>query len=204
MADKRTLITKAAIKEGMLDLLSQTAFNFITVSSLCRVAGVGRATFYTHYTGLTDVIDELSDDAVDAAKRGGGEGLSSLSQLAEKMRQTTDPTLLAPYMDLLPVCQCVADNPRYHVLFTDAFLSEYILMRIYRQEREENIRYLTANYNISEPLADRLFLFLITGAFEVNRSMNWKKNEAWYHTQKVLLTFMEGGFDALKNCKKNM
>ena len=84
MADKRTLITKAAIKEGMLDLLSQPAFNFITVSSLCRVAGVGRATFYTHYTGLTDVIDELSDDAVDAANRGGGEGLSSLSQLAEK------------------------------------------------------------------------------------------------------------------------
>ena len=49
MADKRTLITKTAVKEAMLELLSQTPFNYITVSSLCREAGVGRATFYTHY-----------------------------------------------------------------------------------------------------------------------------------------------------------
>ena len=36
MADKRTLITKAAMKDGMLELLSQTAFNHITVAALCR------------------------------------------------------------------------------------------------------------------------------------------------------------------------
>ncbi len=69
MADKRTLITKTAVKEAMLELLSQTPFNYITVSSLCREAGVGRATFYTHYSGLTDVIDELADDAIQVSPR---------------------------------------------------------------------------------------------------------------------------------------
>ena len=72
MADKRTLITKTAVKEAMLELLSQTPFNYITVSSLCREAGVGRATFYTHYTGLTDVIDELADDAIQATRTQAG------------------------------------------------------------------------------------------------------------------------------------
>lgn len=104
MADKRTLITKAAVKDGMLELLSQTAFNYITVAALCREAGVGRATFYTHYTGLTDVIDELAEDAIQATKRSKAPGISGISQLAEKMRRTTDPAALAPFMELLPVC----------------------------------------------------------------------------------------------------
>ena len=28
--------------------------------------------------------------------------------------------------------------------------------------------------------------------------MGWKKDEAWYSVQKVLLTFIEGGYNALK------
>lgn len=198
MADKRTQITKAAVKEAMLELLSQTAFNYITVSSLCREAGVGRATFYTHYTGLTDVIDELADDAINATKRARADGFTGTSLLAEKMRKSTSPDALEPYMELLPVCQRVADNPKYNVLFKDSFVSEYIIMRIYRQERDSNISHLCENFNLTREQADKLFLFVITGAFEVNRAMGWKKNENWYTVQKVLLTFMEGGYDALK------
>ena len=134
MADKRTLITKTAVKEAMLELLSQTPFNYITVSSLCREAGVGRATFYTHYSGLTDVIDELADDAIQATRRAKAPGFTGIIQLAERMRVTTDPEALAPYMELLPVCQRVADNPKYKALFKDSFVSEYMLMNIYRRE----------------------------------------------------------------------
>lgn len=198
MADKRTLITKTAVKEAMLELLSQTAFNYITVSSLCREAGVGRATFYTHYTGLTDVVDELADDAINATKRAKTDGISSIVQLAEKMRKSTEPSALEPYMDLLPVCQRVADNPKYKVLFKDAFVSEYIIMRIYRKERDANISWLCKNYRISSEQADKLFLFAIMGAFEVSRAMGWKKDDSWYNVQKVLLTFLEGGYNALK------
>ena len=201
MADKRTLITKTAIKEGMLELIGKTPFNYVTVAALCREAGVGRATFYTHYNGLMDVIDELADDAINATKRNGENAIAAASVLAEKMRVTTDPSVLEPYMNLLPVCQRVADNPRYNVLFKDPFVSEYIIMRIYNNERAKNIKYLTENYNITPEQADKLFLFTIIGAFEVNRSMGWKKNEAWYNVQKVLLTFLEGGYHALVKLK---
>ncbi|MBQ8074804.1 MAG: TetR/AcrR family transcriptional regulator [Oscillospiraceae bacterium] len=197
MADKRTVITKTAIKEGMLELLSQSDFNYITVSALCREAGVGRATFYTHYTGLTDVIDELADDAIQATKRSSAPGVSGIIQLAEKMRRTTDPQDLAPYMDLLPVCQRVADNPKYKVLFKDSFVSEYMLMNIYRREREAMLPYLIDHFNLTAEQADKIFLFGVTGAFAVNRAMGWKKDESWYQVQKVLLTFLEGGYQAL-------
>ena len=197
MADKRTLITKTAIKDGMLELLSRTSFQYVTVSALCREAGVGRATFYTHYTGLTDVIDELADDAIQTTNRAKAPGLSGIEQLARKMRETSDPETLAPYMDLLPVCQRVADNPKYHVLFQDPFIAEYMLMNIYRQERDHMIPYLTKAYKISAEQADKIFLFGVTGAFAVNRSMGWKKDESWFKVQKVLLTFLEGGYNAL-------
>ena len=198
MADKRTLITKAAVKDGMLELLSQTAFNYITVAALCREAGVGRATFYTQYTGLTYVIDELAEDAIQATKRSKAPGISGISQLAEKMRQTTDPAALAPFMELLPVCQRVADNPKYKVLFKDPFVSEYMLMNIYRREREHMLPYLLENYRLTAEQADKIFLFGVTGAFAVNRSMGWKKDDAWYQVQKVLLTFLEGGYNELR------
>ena len=197
MAGKRTVITKTAIKEGMLELLSQSDFNYITVSALCREAGVGRATFYTHYTGLTDVIDELADDAIQATKRSSAPGVSGIIQLAEKMRRTTDPQDLAPYMDLLSVCQRVADNPKYKVLFKDSFVSEYMLMNIYRREREAMLPYLIDHFNLTAEQADKIFLFGVTGAFAVNRAMGWKKDESWYQVQKVLLTFLEGGYQAL-------
>lgn len=198
MADKRTLITKTAVKEAMLELLSQTPFNYITVSSLCREAGVGRATFYTHYSGLTDVIDELADDAIQATRRAKAPGFTGIIQLAERMRVTTDPEALAPYMELLPVCQRVADNPKYKALFKDSFVSEYMLMNIYRRERDHMLPYLTENYSLTAKQADKIFLFGVIGAFAVNRAMGWKKDEAWYSVQKVLLTFLEGGYNALK------
>ena len=196
--ERRAAATKEAIKDTMLDLLKKTAFNDISISLLCREAGVGRATFYTHYNGLTDVIDELADDAIDATKRSKAPGLSGVSILLEKMHTTMDPAALAPYMELLPVCQRVADQPKYRPLFFDEFLSDYMMMRIFRRERELMLPYFMENSGMTPMQAEKVFLFGIAGAYAVNRSMNWKKDADWYEVQKVLLTFLEGGNEALK------
>ena len=196
--ERRAAVTREAIKDAMLDMLERTSFTYVTVASLSREAKVGRATFYTHYTGLTDVLDDLADDAINATQKAKAEGLEGIMILAAKMRQTTDPEELAPYMDMLPVCQRLADNPKYKVLFTDPFVSEYILMNVYRREREKMLPYILKNYHITEEEADKIFLFGVVGAFAVNRSMGWKKDEAWYHVQKALMTFLEGGYSALK------
>lgn len=194
--ERRAAATKEAIKDAMLDLLREQSYNEIGVAALCRKACIGRATFYTHYTGLSDVIDELADDAINATVRSSN-GLFDAFTLAEKMRSTTDPQKLAPYMDLLPVCQRVADHPKYRPLFFDLFVSDYILARIIRRERKDAVNGLVARYNITEDEANELFLFMVSGAFAVNKSLRWKKDETWYRTQKVLLTFLEGGHAAL-------
>ncbi len=196
--ERRAAATKEAIKDAFLELLKNMPFNEISISMLCRKAGVGRATFYTHYNGLTDVIDELADDAIDATRRSKAPGLSGVSVLAEKMRETTDPEALAPYMDLLPVCQRVADHPKYRPLFSDDFVSDYMLMRIFRRERDLMLPYYMENTRLTPLQAEKIFLFGITGAFAVNQSMRWKKDASWYEVQKALLVFLDGGYDALK------
>ena len=50
--DPRTIQTKALIKQTLLAMLKKTAFDKITVSELCKIAGINRGTFYLHYCDL--------------------------------------------------------------------------------------------------------------------------------------------------------
>ena len=200
--DRRTIYTKNVIKDAMLELLAGSPFEKITVAALCRQADIVRTTFYLHYDSLTDVLKELADDAILAVNEGSSYDLENISRVAKEMRKTSDPGLLKPYMDLLPVCQRIFDDPKYRPMFKDYMVSSYILKELYRQEVAGYVATLTNDYGLSPKQAEKMFLFGITGAFEVNKSMNWEKNEDWYKVQKMLMTFMAGGYEALKKMKE--
>ena len=199
---RRVEITKAAIKDGMLSLLKGTAFQNISVASLCREAGVGRATFYAHYTGLMDVIDELADEAIHAADETDIDSVTAIDLLIEKIKRMGNATELEAYITLLPLCQRVAHSPQYNVLFHDDEVAKYIIMRIYRQEKRRTIPVLVQQLGVTADQADKLFLFGVMGAFAVNRAMGWKKNDEWYDMQKLLLTYAHGGYDAIRKLPK--
>ena len=74
----------------------------------------------------------------------------------------------------LPVCQRVADDPKYRPLFRDPFISDYLLMQIFRREKKHMLPYLLKQ-GLSEAEASALFLFLVSGAFAVNRDYDWQK-----------------------------
>ncbi|MCR5295153.1 MAG: TetR/AcrR family transcriptional regulator [Lachnospiraceae bacterium] len=196
--DRRTTYTKNVIKDAMLELLSEEPFEKITVAALCRRAEIVRTTFYLHYDGLTDVLKELADDAILAVSEGSSYDFDNISLVAKEMRKTTDPDLLASCMNLLPVCQRVFDDPKYRPMFKDYMVSSYILKELYRQEVGGYVETMVREYGLSKKQAEKIFLFGITGAFEVNKSMNWEKNQDWYEVQKALLTFTSGGYEALR------
>ncbi len=62
--DPRTVQTKALIKQTLLDMLKKTAFDKVTVSELCKIAGINRGTFYLHYCDLWAVLEELEEEAL--------------------------------------------------------------------------------------------------------------------------------------------
>ena len=55
-------ITKKALKDSLIKLLYNQDFNTISVSRLCKVAGVSRMSFYRNYTVIHDIFHELAVD----------------------------------------------------------------------------------------------------------------------------------------------
>lgn len=43
-----------------------------------------------------------------------------------------------------------------------------------------------------------LTLFVITGTYNVNKALNWKKDSTWYQIHSMLLRFSAGGYTSLK------
>ncbi len=55
-------MTKAMIKDAMLELLSEKTLPKITVRELCLKADVNRATFYKYYDNPYALMDEMNND----------------------------------------------------------------------------------------------------------------------------------------------
>lgn len=86
--DGRVRYTKMRIKSAFFELLKNTEYEKITVTSICDVAEINRATFYKHYLDVPDLADKLQDDAVKELgfklKKVKGESLAS--SVAETLR----------------------------------------------------------------------------------------------------------------------
>ena len=60
--DRRTLKTKKAICNAMMDLLTQKELHKVTVQEITDIADINRATFYKHYLDVYDLYDQLERD----------------------------------------------------------------------------------------------------------------------------------------------
>ena len=198
--DRRTLYTRRTIKDALLELLGEGPFEKITVASLCRQAEITRATFYLHFQSLDEVLNELLDEALavaehvvrqaDLPERVAAQEELLKSGTAEDLRQ--NQWMLSP-------CQRVADDPKYRVIFQDPTLSGYVINRIYRMERGESVAYMADRCRITQDQADKLFMMIVFGLYYLNRSLNWRKDDSWFEAQLLVMRFVLGGWDALRD-----
>ncbi len=61
-SDLRVALTERMLKEGLVRCLTDKPLSRITVSELCREAGVNRATFYNHYQSPAMVLRAITRD----------------------------------------------------------------------------------------------------------------------------------------------
>lgn len=52
--------TAVKMNTALISLLEKKEFAYITVSEICRVAGVNRSTFYLHYETMGDLLEETT------------------------------------------------------------------------------------------------------------------------------------------------
>lgn len=52
--------TATKMNLALIDLLKKKPFEYITVSEICKTAGVNRSTFYLHYETISDLLNETT------------------------------------------------------------------------------------------------------------------------------------------------
>lgn len=195
--DRRTIYTENVIKDSLLELLQDTSFEKLTVTAVCKQAEITRATFYLHFDDLTAVLDSTLEDALSLTMHGTDNPNQDMIQLMGLFSDAPNAATVKQHETLLPACQRVADLPKYHVLFLDESLSDYIIKKMYLTEKDKMIPMLMKQCHLSRKEADKVFLFVIYGAYHVNKSMHWEKSDEWYQLQSKLIQFILGGFGAL-------
>ena len=66
--DRRVKYTKKIIKDTFINLLSEKELKKITVSEICAIADINRATFYRYYLDVYDLINKIQEDFVNELK----------------------------------------------------------------------------------------------------------------------------------------
>lgn len=69
MGDRRSVKTKAAIKQAFLTLLNNKPISKITISEMSELADIGRGTFYSHYQDIYDLYREIETEMFDQFNR---------------------------------------------------------------------------------------------------------------------------------------
>lgn len=57
--NQRIALTKRLLQDGLVRLLEQKNLDRISVTELCREAGINRATFYNHYSSPQDLLTDM-------------------------------------------------------------------------------------------------------------------------------------------------
>lgn len=190
--DRRTIYTVGVLKDALLELEREKPYAKISVKQVCERADVSRTTFYSHFDSLDDLLNAVLDDALLFSQEASGSALD----LIEIIRSGHDE-LIRENEAVLPACQRIADSARYHDLFMDRSLSEYIIMRIMRHEMGRVVPAIVEKTGLDVKTADMLFCFMLHGSFYVNRSLDWEKNEEWFRFQKTVSVFLDAGLKAL-------
>ena len=62
MEDRRIQKSKEAIQKSFLALLQEKNLKKITVAEICRMANIGRGTFYLHYMDVYDLYEQIEGE----------------------------------------------------------------------------------------------------------------------------------------------
>ena len=67
--DARVRYTRMIIEQSFLELLLKKPVAKITVTELCEMANINRATFYKHYLDIPDLLDKIEEALCDQIRK---------------------------------------------------------------------------------------------------------------------------------------
>lgn len=176
--DPRTIQTKATIKETLLQKMKSTQFDRISVTEICKEAGINRGTFYLHYADLWEVLEEIETEVL------GIDGTSEpyhCSLTAEQYQ--------CPY----GICDKVHTHPEYGVIFFDDSLTAHVVEKIAQQCKDKYIASLTEQLSLTPEQAETIFYFQLNGCLAINKNIYRNGSQNWEESRDLIGGFIQSG-----------
>ena len=85
--NQRIALTRRLLQEGLLRLLATNNLDDISVTALCKEAGINRATFYNHYTAPSALLYEMEQTLVAELKEI-NKPAKSLEQILDQLERS--------------------------------------------------------------------------------------------------------------------
>ena len=155
MVQKRKTSTKEDIKEALIQLLSEERFDNISISKLCKQAGINRGTFYLHYQDKYQMVDSLKNDIISQ--------LSSYS-LFEAENEYPKKLMIAKFHILRANERLINALTKSHYIDFREAIREYITTIILSdKQKAATQRFLEENFHIPQKYALEIFLSSVEG-----------------------------------------
>ena len=178
--DRRAAYTRSVIKEALLALKKSMPFDEITVSALCREAGIHRGTFYLHYRNTMEVLDEVLDDALD-----------NVRDLPSHLSGGSDGCRCG-----YPLCRFLRESEKYRPVLMDDALAGHVIDRIAERSRAPFLAYMRPKSALTDEQLEAVLLFQLNGCFAISKKCGGCGDQRWRGVQEAVDHFIRGGLDA--------
>lgn len=115
--ESRYFNTATTLDEALIEMLKIKEYRYITISEICKKAGVNRSTFYLHYEKIDDLLNEvmikINNAFADKFVLTKMSGKRNILALNDKILISKE--YLIPYLEYIKdngfIFKCYKDNP---------------------------------------------------------------------------------------------
>ncbi len=164
--------TAAKMNKALIDLLNEKPFEYITVSDVCKKAGVHRSTFYLHYENTHDLLEETTRYLLNDFFSYLGADPSVLSE--DFARATSDELIFISAEYLHPYLTYIRDHQR---IFTTALSHAELLgfEDIFRNMFRRIFDPILSRFRYPSDIREYVMRFYLTGITAI--VLHWLKND---------------------------
>ena len=184
--DLRKIKSVKKIKEAFLSLHAKEGYDGVTVSSLCKEAGISRGTFYAHFGNVTDVLDEVLDEALD------GTGKIWAKYLKIDGDVLNDKCAA-------PFCVFVRESKKYRKLFTDDAFSSRIVDKLVGRSFDKYYDYIALHSDLTRDQLKSVMNFQISGCLAITKMSIRDNIKDWTCVRECIDKFVMSGIDSIMN-----
>ena len=169
--DKRVIKTERDIMNAFLELKCNSAFESISISEVCKVAGVSRATFYNHFETMDDLLDRT---------------IESILAEIPSMEKSINAFRWQMMKGGEPLCVYVRSRPLLHGLFYDTAMHARIVEKRIAMNGEECWQIMSKFGDIPLDQYKDFMRFQMTGCLAAMTRMKDSSDSEWAKTREVI------------------